>query len=287
MIDRPQCLERRRATIPVLRRGGIALVLATAAFLTSAPGHGQEQVWIPKATAGATIKLEATLYRPAGRGPYPILIFNHGATDGGVRVSDTLRPDRLGREFPARGYYVLAPMRQGRGQSEGTYQEPGGCGSEIALGLRNAIADLDAVFAYVRQLPRVDMSRVLLLGQSRGGILSVVYAAERPGSVKAVVNFVGNWGRCGGLFTGNPNDDYFRAAGSRTKIPMLFLYAENDSFNPVSSIRSFAAAFQGAGGNLTFKLYPSTWGDGHWLGRHPHVYSKDLDDFLVKAGFPQ
>jgi dipeptidyl aminopeptidase/acylaminoacyl peptidase len=48
---------------------------------------------------------------------------------------------------------------------------------------------MDAVLAF----PFVDPTRVVIGGQSRGGILSIAYAGQRPEQVKGVVNFVGGW----------------------------------------------------------------------------------------------
>ena len=42
-------------------------------------------------------------------------------------------------------------------------------------------------------MPFVDSKRVIIGGQSRGGILSVIYAGQHPEQVKGVINFVGGW----------------------------------------------------------------------------------------------
>jgi pimeloyl-ACP methyl ester carboxylesterase len=70
---------------------------------------------------------------------------------------------------------------------------------------------------------------VLIAGQSRGGILSVAYAAERAETVRGVINFAGGWTsqRCDEGGRGF-NSATFRSAGGRTRIPMLWLYAEED-----------------------------------------------------------
>ena len=153
-------------------------------------------MWIPikesSATAGEKlIKLEATLYKPEGKGPFPIVIFSHGST---------------GR----------------RGMSEGIYDEPEYCGpGPAAQGIDNAITDTDAVVAYVKTLPFVDSSRILLSGISRGGFLSIIYASKQPKGVFGVVNFVGGWlgDKCPGKF----NQQSFESAGATLRIPALWL----------------------------------------------------------------
>ena len=49
--------------------------------------------------------------------------------------------------------------------------------------MARAIEDVDAAMAYLRAQPWADPERVLVGGQSRGGILSVAYAAERSGTI--------------------------------------------------------------------------------------------------------
>ena len=86
-------------------------------------------------------------------------------------------------------------MRRGRGASDGEHAEhEGACLHEtLNPGLMRGIEDVDAAMAYVRAQPWADSDRVVIAGQSRGGILSVAYAAERPGVVRAVINFAGGW----------------------------------------------------------------------------------------------
>ena len=92
-----------------------------------------EPLAIPLTTRDAagvphTIQLEATLYRPARVGRWPLIIFNHGSTGPGViPPSLTLHHKAQAYYFLQRGYAVLAPMRKGRGRSEGTYTEPYRC----------------------------------------------------------------------------------------------------------------------------------------------------------------
>src|SRR5262249_45726619 len=135
------------------------------------------------------ITLEATLYRPVGDGPHAVLLFNHGSTGGGnVALSTTMRPSRQAQFFVERGFAVLAPMRRGRGASDGAHAEyEGTCNQDVlGAGLARAIEDVDAAMAYLREQAWADPERVLIAGQSRGGMLSVAYAAERPVAVRGV-----------------------------------------------------------------------------------------------------
>jgi dienelactone hydrolase len=274
---------RRRATVTLLR----ATLAEAMAVPASVPGVVTgTTVRIPMADpdpGGQRITLEATLYRPPGSGPHAVLLFNHGSTGGGtVAPSVTLRPSRQ----VERGFAVLAPMRRGRGASQGTSAEyEGTCDAEIlGAGLARAIEDVDAAMAYLRAQAWADPERVLVAGQSRGGILSVAYAAKRPDTVRGVINFAGGWTsqRCDERGRGF-NQATFAAAGSRTRIPMLWLYAEEDSYYSAAWIRRYHEAFAGAGGVATFYLFPAFGGDGHRLVDRVQLWKAPVDDFLRRS----
>jgi dienelactone hydrolase len=230
------------------------------------------------------LTLEATLYRPAGDGPHPVLLFNHGSTGrGAVAATATMRPSRQAPFFVERGFAVLAPMRRGRGASEGEAAESEGACSPVNLspGLARAIEDVDAAMAYLRAQPWADPDRVLIAGQSRGGILSVAYAAERPGTARAVINFAGGWTGDGCDRHGEGfNQPTFAAAGRRARLPMLWLYAEGDSYYSPASIRRYHEAFAQAGGTATLRLFPDFGSDGHRLVDRIELWRPVADEFL-------
>jgi dienelactone hydrolase len=233
---------------------------------------------------GKRITLEATLYRPEAEGPHPVVLFSHGSTGGGaVAPSITMRPTRQARFFVERGVAVLAPMRRGRGASDGAPAEyEGTCDPQVlGAGLARAIEDVDAVMAYLRAQPWADPARVLAAGQSRGGILSVSYAAERPGTVQGVINFAGGWTsqRCDDGGRGF-NQSTFATAGGRTRIPMLWLYAEEDGYYSAAWIRRYHEAFVQTGGVATFRLFPAFGVDGHRLVDRVELWKTAADEFL-------
>lgn len=272
--------------------------LLAAALVPPTPSIAQERgetVWIPMEDKGLLgvrqIKLEASLYKPQREGRFPVVIFNHGSTGmGAFPATRTENPAGFGRNLIAKGIALLVPMRRGRGQSEGTYQEPYDCSlSQVRLGIRYAMDSLDAVYAYLKQQPWADSNRIILSGSSRGALLSVLYAAEREGSAIGVLNFVGGWvnDRCSQLHGGTDvNALLFKEAGAKSRVPHLFLYAANDSFYSVTSIEKFPRAFKEGGGAVSFKLYnlPSNV-DGHTLfHRHWTYWGQDVDAFLTSLG---
>ena len=257
----------------------IAWVLAALA----GPALAQEQVWIPMNAGGQALKLEATLYRPDGAGPFPLVIYSHTA-GAKTPARQTVRPTLLAQLLVGQGIAVLAPMRRGRGASEGSPAEPFDCNPGAhAGGVDNAVQDTDAAVAYARTLPFVDASRVVLAGSSRGGLLSLVYAARRPDVAVGVVSFVGAWTSqsCSRGF----HESALAEAGRAARAPSLWLYAENDSYFSTDDVRRYAAAYEKAGGRLQLRLYPYSGGDGHlfWF-RAPELYRDDLLAFLKGLG---
>jgi len=178
---------------------------------------------------------------------------------------------------------VVAPMRRGRGASDGDYRESYGCDSAaLTSGVARAVEDVDAVVAWLDTQAWADAGRLVIAGISRGGFLSVVYAGERPQRVKGVVNFVGGWTgeRCDGA-GGNFNAASLGAAGRASRVPMLWLYGDLDHYYGPASIRAYHDAFIKAGGRGALHIYPRY---GHDVANHPGLWEATADAYLTELG---
>ena len=84
--------------------------------------------------------------------------------------------------FAARGYVVVMPLRRGFGETGGTFAEsPGACSNpHYGRGERAAATDVLAAYEFARKLPYVDPDRMILAGQSAGGVASLYAAAQQP-----------------------------------------------------------------------------------------------------------
>jgi dienelactone hydrolase len=282
-----------------LGASALAALLATL----GGPGgvHGQpvpptpETVAIPlteKTVLGATreLRLEGFLYRPpAASGPLPVLVFNHGSTGAG-RVAPTAtaqyRYPEVARFFVERGWAVLIPMRRGRGASGGEYLERYDCDRAILSdGVERGLADVDAALAYVRVQPWADPARLVLGGMSRGGLLSVVYPSRHRTTARGVVSFAGGWTveRCDTRIGFNAAT--FAAAGRAARLPMLWLYAENDRNYGPDSVRAYHEGFVRAGGTATLAIFPPIGHDGHiLLPGAVGTWQTAVHDFLARLG---
>lgn len=182
--------------------------------------------------------------------------------------------------FTERGWMVVFPQRRGRGRSDGLYDESftqnrSGytCNPSDSLqGMERALTDIDQVVAHLKQRPEVLPGRMQIGGQSRGGILSVVYAVTRPDVFDGVINFVGGW-----MSDSCNNPQLINTVCFRRGAPYphntLWLYGLNDPFYSFSHSQSNFDAFIQAGGIGEFKTitpFPGFNGQGiiftpdHW-----------------------
>jgi dienelactone hydrolase len=215
--------------------------------------------------------LEALLVRPSDPGRYPLALLAHGSPRSGAdRVAMTplaMLPQAL--EFARRGWAAAVVMRRGYGNSDGGWAETyGSCDNPnyLAAGTAGA-ADLKLALDFISHRQDIDPSHMIAVGVSAGGFATVALTADPPPGLVAAISFAG--GR------GSPQDDQvcrpdrlieaFRTFGKRSRLPMLWVYAENDHFFGPALAKQFDAAFTGAGGRVDFITAPAFGTNGHFL----------------------
>lgn len=248
-----------------------------------------ETVRIPLTVSGEEIELEAFVYEPGTPGRHSVAIFNHGSAAGDPEA--THRAQAQAEYFVGRGFVVVVPMRRGRGTSGGVTLEGEEKNCDLASwepGLAAAYDDLTAAIDFAAKLPTADPSRIVLAGASRGGFLSVAYAARgaRRNAIVGVVNFSGGWvaqavDQCPIDF----NEVAFRSFGAEASAGQLWLYGTNDPFYG-DAITRYPAAFEDGGGEVRFELVDGVPGNGHLLVAHPNLWRASVDTYLtaIEAG---
>lgn len=270
-----------------MRAALLALLLVAATMQhAAADGFHREDLRITMAAA-APAGLEAMLLRPSGSGRYPLALISHGAPrDPASRT--TMSPYRMYRqaiEFARRGFAALVVMRRGYGVSGGRYAESNGpCDARDYL--RSARASAEDLAAAVRAMQnRSDVATdgMIAVGASAGGFASIALAATSPPGLVAAISFAGGRGSRG-------DDDVcdeaalvraFAALGRTSRIPMLWIYAENDKFFGPDLARRMHAGFTAAGGRAQLIDAAAFGDDGHTLfSRGIPLWTPMLDRFL-------
>jgi dienelactone hydrolase len=206
-----------------------ALCLLGLAFTASlAPASAQETIRPVYETVfykSGDLRIQAYLYKPAGEGSFPVVIYNHGSRRGHER--DSVPFQYVGNLLLQRGFGVLVPERRGYGQSDGAqYSEEIGfdVGSRFIERLQAETGDVLASLDYLKTLPWVDQNRLGIMGWSFGGIVTM-FATSRTDRFRAAVN------QAGGSLTW-PNSaalqKALKDATQKTKIPVLLMAAKND-----------------------------------------------------------
>lgn len=270
-----------------------AIALLAPLLLAGVAG-AQEATLVPVTVDGERVRLEMRVHRPSTADQVPTLVFNHGSTGRGTDPRAFTRPidfPEIAKFFVERGWAVVMPARRGRGGSEGLYDEGFApnralgyvCDPTLSLvGAERALRDVEAAMDAILAMPFVDPARVVIGGQSRGGILSVAYAGRRPEQLKGVINFVGGW--MGGGCPYPINRTLF-ARGGPYPGDTLWLYGDGDRFYPLSHSRENFAAFQAAGGKGRFHEFPESAG-GHYVWRSPNAWAPLVQSYLEKLGLP-
>ncbi len=244
-----------------------------------------------------TGKVVITQFKPQGDGPFPILILNHGRSATKRMVPERFRYTANARYFVKRGFAVFVPTRIGYG-ALGDDPDPeysGACSRKnYAPSAEASSTEQIAVIDYVKTLNFVDPQRILLVGQSVGGYSTVATAAKNPPGVIAAINFAGGDGGDPDKHPGEPCqgkklEDMYATFGATTKLPVLWIYTENDQFfNPQNSLAWFAAYAKAGAENAQYKLMPAFGKDGHSLfSAGIKLWEPVVSNFLELNGFPK
>ncbi len=278
---------------------GAVLVMAGGAFAQEIePSLHEQVVKVPLPQSSSHEYLVATTYRPEGDGPFPLLVLNHGSPSNAAARARMGRYRVLPRirEFTQRGFAVIVPMRRGFGETGGEWVERYGTCSDPDFYKAGLIASDDVLAAveFAKALPYVDGKRIVMLGQSAGGIASMAAASRSPEGVLAAINFSGGRGGRSRTNPGNPcrpqaMTEAIGRFAETIRIPVLWHYAENDRlFAPVHVFEWFRA-FEAAGARGKMVMQPAFGKDGHRMFSAPDgapVWTAEFDRFLEEIAFP-
>jgi dienelactone hydrolase len=245
----------------------------------AAPHRIQEEIW----ALPLPIPMFAYVVRPVGDGPFPLAIMNHGVSlNPGDRSFFPLVEFRdAAMWFARRGYLVVAPVGSGYGASaidlpeRGIYgpffSKVGKCSNPNFRDAGLAVAQVDLwIIDFMVSEKRVPAKDVIVIGQSAGGWAAIALSSLNPPQVKAIITFAaGRGGRVDGKSNNNCGPDRLVEAsgefGRTSRVPMLWIYIENDTFFGPALSKRMHGAFTAAGGQAEYHLLPPFGGEGHFL----------------------
>ncbi len=243
----------------------------------------------PGAPAGIDV-VKVEVERP---GKHPLALITHGTAEDPVERAQvtpwSFMPQAIW--FAQHGYVVLIIVRKGYGISSGEQDgRHGGCqtreGGSFAEAGENGAADLRAAVQYAATLPEVDAGTVVSAGVSTGGFAQVALTANPPSGLKAAISFAGGRGGDGHLHNCDEGGivSAFRSFGKKSRVPMLWIYSENDQWFPPELARKFDAAFRQGGGIDEFVMVPPYGDDGHHYIADVRGWSPIVEGFLKEKG---
>lgn len=249
-------------------------------------GMNEQVVMVPIGSGWGSVELETTLFIPPGTGPFPLVVINHGKAAGNPRFDPRARFVAASREFLKRGYLVAIPMRPGFSKSTGRDITPG-CNTESYGALQG-----EALWSAIAELTKrtdVDPTRILVVGQSTGGLTSIAAATTAYPGVRGVLNFAGgvrntscNWEKA--------LVDAFETYGAKAQIRSLWFYGDNDSFWGAELPKKMFEAYNAAGGKARMISYGKFYGgDAHGMFSSDigaPIWWPETEKFLTEVGLP-
>jgi dienelactone hydrolase len=287
-------------------KGLFASILSCLLALLALPALGQsagpqdaersanrEQVWRIPAAGGSPLML-STVMRPKGEARAPLVVINHGSpAESSARPQmSRQRYSALSSWFVAHGYVVAVPLRRGYGETGGAWAEDyGPCNNPdyAGAGLQTA-ADIKAAIDFMRTQPFVAPDHTVVVGQSAGGWGTIALSSINPPGVSGMIDFAGGRGGHQRMPTGGMGNCATSALvqaaakyGATARVPMLSIYAANDTFFEPGLARRMVDAYNGAGGHATLQAVGPNGQEGHNLATSPDgppVWSPLVDAFL-------
>ena len=205
-----------------------------------------------------------------------------------------------------KGYVVVSAVRPGYGdnttddpEDHGARWNGSSCSGTVDFG-KTAGAAAHAVrslHSWVAEQSWANKERILLVGQSVGGLATVAACSQNWPGVVGCINFVGGAG-------GNPQTspgascrpdslgEQLASSGKTTRVPSLWLYSANDKYwgeePPKQWYRAYAqtAAASGHGAETEFFAAPPVGDNGHTLlSAGGRSWMPVVNAWLVKHGF--
>ena len=232
------------------------------------------------------VSLQVTVFQPEGAGPFPVAVINHGKNGGNAHLQERSRPLPATRELLKRGYAVVVPMRQGFAESGGAAV---GEGCNIDGNGQAQSEDIVSVVRWLGTQAWADTNRMMMMGQSHGGLATMAYSQNPAPGFKLFVNFAGGLKYTVGCQWELALRDAYMSYGRTSKVSSIWFYGENDSYFPPQVIAPAFKTFIESGGNGEMVAYGPFGVDSHAMFGNVDGLDIWLEKVLAKmksAGLP-
>lgn len=167
---------------------------------------------------------------------------------------------RLLRAYAQRGWLAVYILRRGYGESDGPIPilatKCDGSFPTVQDFMGADADDLEATLASIGQRADADASRIMALGVSGGGLTVVALGARNIRGLKIIVNISGGL-RTTGCSDVQNSERLIVAArhyGTKSRVPNLWFYAEEDVYAPGPTVHQMRSAFLEGGGYAKHSL---------------------------------
>ena len=245
------------------------------------------------AVDGKPRKIPAWLYKPAGKGPFPVVVSIHGGPEGQARpvFSSTYQ-----MWLQKLGVAVVVPNVRGSDGYGKTY-----LGLDNGFKREDSVRDIGALLDWLASQPDLDADRVAVFGGSYGGYMVLASAVHYSDRLKAAVDIVG----ISSFVTFLENTQDYRRDLRRPEygderipemrthlekispvnnvekigVPMFVVQGENDPRVPVTEATQMVAALRGQG-NTVWYMNALNEGHGYRKKENRDIYQQATVLFL-------
>jgi carboxymethylenebutenolidase len=235
----------------MIRDALLGILLAAAAATAWLSPSGARAAEVVQLKVGANAAMEATLYKPAGAGPFPAVLVLH--TSSGLRPPDHAYARRLADE----GYVCLVPdFFTPYGLSQATRQQT------FTTHAQAIYSDFAAAIDTLKKMQDVRADRIGAVGFSNGGYWALLLAAK--GAVQVGVSY---YGAVNGAGTDN-SLTVFRNAFTPNSAPVLVLHGALDDTVLPRHAEHLKSLLAEAKATHEFQMYGSA-GHSYDRGKQP------------------